>query len=143
MVIIGGDNEFNYNIGMLIILLLFFWFVCKCVGKSNYQSHYIEPMEAKNKTIYADSPLVIGGGLPYIHTIDDVIHVPDSNLSMHNLKDTGSYKCGSLERAEEMDKKQTEMHLAKRPLEGFRGPRSKTDSHELMCGSDHTKDLIY
>ena len=40
---VGGNNELNYSLGVLIILLMVFWFVCKCIG-NDYKSYYVEPM---------------------------------------------------------------------------------------------------
>ena len=144
----GGDpGELNYSLGVLIILLMMFWFVCKCIGNSSSRSYYTEPMANKTDAnlYYGNSPFAINGnnGLQYIRTTGGVINVPNSKTAMRHLYDEHAYKCGSLERSTTADDKQVKMHLDKRVDEGFRGPRSKTDSHELMCGSGHERDTLY
>lgn len=140
----GSGDELNYSLGILIILLMVFWFVCKCIG-NNYRPYYSEPLVEKNIGLYyGNSPIAIGGNyrLPYIRRVNGVIEAPNSKTAMRHLYDEHAYKCGSLERSSDIDDKQTNMHLAKQTPEPFKGPRSKTDSRELMCGSGHERDTL-
>jgi hypothetical protein len=140
---VGGNNELNYSLGVLIILLMVFWFVCKCIG-NDYKSYYVEPMAVNDVGLYyGNSPIAIGGnyGLPYIRSVNNVIEVPNSKTAMRNLYDEYAYKCGSLERGSNIDDKQVAIHLSKRPNHSINGPRSKTESRELTSESGRERDI--
>lgn len=145
----GGDNDgsLNYSIGVLIILLMVFWFISKCIGNSAYHAYYTEPMSDTDAGLYyGATPYSIGGssGLNYIRNVGGVGEVPNSKTAMRHLYDEQSYKCGSLERSSNTDDRQVAMHLDKQPAVGdSKGPRSKTASHELMCGSGYERDSLY
>jgi hypothetical protein len=145
----GGDEKLNYSLGVLIILLMVFWFTCKCIGNSSDKTQCRDSMSdgpRKHGLYYGNSPISIGSkyGLNHIIRNNGVIEVPNSKTALRHLYDEQSYKSGSLERNSNNDDKQVAMHLNKRDMEeDIKGPRSKTSSHELMCGSEHGKDSPY
>ena len=141
----GNTNESNYSLGLLIIFLIGFWIICNCINSSNCQSYSTEPMtpDTNSGMHYGNSPVVINGndGLSYIRNTGGAINVPNSNTTMRHLYEENAYKCEPLENNSDIDDKQLTMHLDKQTDEGFRGPRSKTDSRELMCGSGHGRNI--
>jgi hypothetical protein len=145
----GSDEKLNYSLGILIILLMGFWFICKCIGNNSYKTKCKESMLGgpyKSGLYYGNSPISIGSkyGINHIIRNNGVIEVPNSKTAMRHLYDELAYKSASLERNSDNDDKQVAMHLNKRDMkEDIKGPRSKTASHELMCGSEHGKDSSY
>ena len=83
--------NFDYSISFLIILLMLFWFTCKCIGKSQ-----CENMEnGEPSMLYGDIPIRVGSsyGLNYINNVNGVIEVPNSKTAMRHLFDNNEYKC--------------------------------------------------
>jgi hypothetical protein len=129
----SNDSELNYNIGVLIILLLMFWFVCNNIKPTEIKRK--EPMSHQvNQSLnYGGNPIKIGSsrGLKYIHSNKNGIVVPNSQTSMRELFDNSAYKCQSLDTLNDFDSRPAQMFLNKRKSEGYIGkktPRSLTST---------------
>jgi hypothetical protein len=140
-----GGGGLNYSLGVLIILLMVFWFVSKCIGQSGAHSYYIKPMSRNGNALHHVNTSHSLGGYhrTQYNKKSNVVGIPESNTSMRHLNDENAYKCSGPERSN-ADDKQVDIHLAKQSkVKNQKGPRSKTDSHELMCGTDHTRNNLY
>jgi hypothetical protein len=115
-------EDLNYSICVLIILLLMFWFSCKCIG-SNNQYKLKESM--KSKTTYGDSNIRIGNpqGLSYIYNNNKEIMVPNSQTAMRSLFDDDAYKCQSLDTINDFDSRPAQIYLEKKRIENFYGKK--------------------
>ena len=58
-----GDREFEYHTAILIVLLMFFWYVCKCI-KSEPMSELIN----QNGVLGLLNPFKVGCGQQVINT---------------------------------------------------------------------------
>ena len=132
----GNDENLNYSIGVLIILLMVFWFTCKCAGGG------VTPKPCKHETMrdnnlyYGNTPIKLGGKWNDIRLYDGRVVIPNSKSAMGRLYDNETNTC--MPRRKDPDDIQISMHLSKQN-EYFSIPRSKTVSHELMCNTSHKK----
>jgi hypothetical protein len=136
-----SEPEFNYSIGVLIVLLMSFWFVCKCMRPKTdntckrKHNHY-EGMEMG----YDSIPVIVDDsyGLSYIRNKDGKIVVPNSK---HNIRDHYSdheNRCSSTEYSEiQTTKKKTETYSAANAGKGVKAvPSGATSSRALIERSD-------
>jgi hypothetical protein len=113
----GSDGgELNYSLGILIILLMIFWFMCKSMGNCGNGTY--------NTSRYSNNryPLMrnLYGGRRWNN---NRIPVPSSKTSERKLYDENGD-----DSEDHADEKQVNM-----------GPKSKTESHKLMCGNEHKR----
>jgi len=108
------DAELNYSIGVLIILLLMFWFVCKSISPTPVAK---EPMDS-NLT-YGGNNIQIANprGLRYIHTQNKKIIVPDSRRAMGRMYGGKQYVCPKLTSLNSLKPSATQIFLNKRQNE--------------------------
>ena len=120
------DNDINYSLGTLIILLLMFWFTCKCIGQNN-DHYYNERFTDNTKLIYGDSPITLSSStIPYIRmNATNLIEVPNSKSAMRHLFDEDMVPC-KLDTSVDIDG--SIMHMRKKEIETYKGrPRGLTD----------------
>ena len=127
------DSETNYNIGVLILLVMVFWVIYMCNlscehmedqtgGDSSIQQTKSDPM------IYGNTPLKLGtpSGINYImQTKNNVVRVPNSQTAMRHLFDSDEYKCynGSLDDGDNVsynDDTVSDIIMQKNKVEGLR-----------------------
>ncbi len=133
------DDNINYGLGVLIILLLALWYVCTM----NTVKSATCKLKKQGGHPYYRSGMYLGSSGGFCRG-NNMHEVPNSNTSMRHLFDEQSHKYGSLERSSNIDDLQVLMHMEKRADGGCaKGPRSKTDSHILMSPSGHERDTIY
>lgn len=119
-------QDFNYSIGVLIILLLFFWFVCKCIGgkrdsmKSVYGDKKIELVNTPHADIYSTN-----GG----------VYVPNSKYAMKKLVDNEKYECSA------PGKDMSSFHMAKKSAENNH-PKPISLTKERFLHDDDYSDLL-
>jgi len=134
------SDQINYSIGILIILLMFFWFVSKSIGINTYQQlHQQCDGHHTSNQLYKEnfSPTLSYNGetiidlsespLPYIRYNNETntIKVPNSKSAYVHLFDKEMIPCGV---DTDRDNEPSSMHLQKR----------KTES---MCGNEIPKSL--
>lgn len=120
------DNDINYSLGTLIILLLMFWFTCKCIGQNN-DHYYNERFTDNTKLIYGDSPITLSSStIPYIRmNATNLIEVPNSKSAMRHLFDEDMVPC-KLDTSVDIDG--SIMHMRKKEIETYKGrPLGLTD----------------
>jgi len=127
-----SDAELNYSIGVLIILLLMFWFVCNCSNKKQEPMRSGKPIRHPSLN-YGGNPIKIGSdrGLRYIHVNKKEVVVPNSKTAMRELFDDNAYKCQTLDTLNDFDSRPAQIFLNKRKSEGYIGkktPRSLTST---------------
>lgn len=136
-----NDAELNYNIGVLIILLLMLWFVCNCKKSTTIKQREPMAQPAYQSLKYGGNSIKIGSerGLKYIHTNKDGdIVVPNSQTAMRELFDESAYKCQSLDTLNDFDSRPAQMFLNKRKSEGYmskKTPRSLTSTRNKTYSS--------
>ena len=89
-------NEFNYSICVLIVLLMFFWFVCKCIGphqcthNTDPKKEFFYSFNDTNAVQFSDTPI------PYIRYDNKTnkLKIPNSMTAYTNLFDKDMIKCG-------------------------------------------------
>lgn len=123
---IFGGNELSYSLGILIILLMIFWFMCKSMGNCSNDT-YNTPRYNNRYPLIRN---LYGGRLQNNNTIS----VPISKTSERKLYDENSE-----DSEDHADEKQVLMHLYKQADNYNMGPKSKTESHKLMCGNEHKR----
>jgi len=119
-------QDFNYSIGVLIVLLLFFWFVCKCIGgkRDAMNSVYGDKKIRIVNTPYADIRSTSGG-----------VYVPNSQDAMNKLVDDERYACAA------PGKDMTSFHMAKKSVDAnHHKPISLTK--ERFLHDDDYSDLL-
>lgn len=141
MTIGGGDNELNYSLGILIVLLLMFWFVCKCIGPNgNVRHEYMKNPRLR----YANAPINLDykSNLKYIRMDQNgTIQVPNSKTSVRHLSDE-SHNYASIDTILSKDNEPSTMHLMKRGVEKHTNkPRGLTDQRYLSTG-DGTRRIM-
>ena len=116
------ESDINYNLGILIILLLMFWFTCKCIGQNNDHYYNRERFTDNTKLIYGDSPIALSSStIPYIRMNDTkVIEVPNSKSAMRHLFDEDMVPC---KLDTDVDSDGSIMHMRKKEIESFKGGR--------------------
>lgn len=144
-----NNSEINYSLGVLIILIMVFWFVCKCIGQSNYKSYYekekMTNMNVDHGFYYGNTPLYLGTptGINYIRTNKrNVVEVPNSMTAMRELYDEEHNRCQTLDTLAGFDQAPAKMTLQKKIVrEAFknRRPSSMTSTRENMCNDRHTR----
>lgn len=126
------SGEINYSLSVLIVLMLMFWFMCKCIGRNNeyyYQSQ--ENMIDQNEFVYGDQKATIGNNsaYPYIRNRNNVIEVPNSKSAMRRLMSTEIYKCGLTNK---IDNEPSTMYIKKKSKEKFiNTPTSRTQERRF------------
>ena len=112
-------NEINYSLGSLIILLLLFWFVCKCIGtpKQPAPSRKSESMDG-HRLLYGGTPINIDNksNLTYMRRTDGVIQVPNSMTSVRRLA-SESHNYATMNNISENDNESSTIHMKKKQLE--------------------------
>ena len=118
-------TELNYSLGVLIILLMFFWFVCKCIGQNHYQIKR-EPLTDDTHMIYGNTPIALNDSpVPYIYLNNsNVVLVPNSKTAYRHLFDKELIPCGI---DTKNDKEMSTMYLKKKGIEKYeKMPRGMT-----------------
>jgi hypothetical protein len=83
----------NYSLVLLIVLLLIFWFMCKCIGKNTNSNYKKENMV--NDEIYGGYRIRINDdAYPRMYVENNVVQVPNSKMALDRLRSTDIYKCG-------------------------------------------------
>jgi hypothetical protein len=143
-------NEVNYSLGVLIVLLMVFWFICKCVGQNNHQHSYrpmrrvqpmyMQPMKDSVPNIkpggmlYGGTKVKIGNtnGSPSIQLHNGVMEVPNSKTATRDLMSNEIYKCND----DHKDNDLSTMYMMKKNKEKFKTPpRSLTSGRHLRSES--------
>lgn len=98
-----SDGEFNYSLGVLIVLLIVFWSMCKCIGNNHqhpYQHNWgrrrqYEPF-SDSRLLYGNTPVALSESpIPYIRmNKSDTVLIPNSKSAYRHLTDYDEYKCG-------------------------------------------------
>ena len=148
-----SSHEVNYSLGVLIVLLMVFWFICKCVGQNNHQHSYrpmrrVQPMYMQHTQPMKDSaPNVKSGGMLYggtkvkigntngssnIQLNKGVMEVPNSKTATRDLMSSETYKCND----DNKDNELSTMYMMKKNKEKFKTrPRSLTSGRHLRSES--------
>lgn len=113
------SSDLNYSLGILLAILILFWFMCY-MNSGGYNTYY----EDENSFTQ---------GCNMKRNYNDVLQVPNSNTSMRKYIDEVDYKYKTLHNSSEMDDRQVEMHLSKQ-VDGT-GPRSLTSTCLLQTQS--------
>lgn len=151
------ESDVNYSIGVLVILLMMFWFVCKCIGKqqnSNYRHRpiiYMRHPPIQLKQPMKDVPNIKSGGMIYggtkikignsdgssqIKLNKGTVEVPNSKTAMRDLMSNDI----SLSSDSSKDTDLSTMHMQKKNKEKFKNhPHSLTNERGLR--SDSFNDL--
>lgn len=95
----GENREFNYSLGVLIVLLVVFWTMCKCIGNQpqpqyNWNRSYRrEPFKSNSQLLYGNTPISLSGlPIPYIRmNKSDITLVPNSKSAYRHLSDFDEY----------------------------------------------------
>lgn len=78
--------DYDYSLGVLIILIMSFWFICKCIG--GHQHHMYKRCETMSPGLYyGNTPFLYGSDrdLGYIRTVGKKVVVPNSKTAMRDL----------------------------------------------------------
>lgn len=125
-------EQMNYSIGVLIILLMFFWFVSKSIGINAYQqlhqqcyvNHIPNNLYRENfsPTLSYDGNTIIefsDSPLPYIRYNNETntIKVPNSKSAYAHLFDKEMIPCG----VNTQNNDPSSIHLQKRKTESIYG----------------------
>ena len=95
----SDETGFNYSLGVLIVLLIVFWSMCKCIGNGNqYQQYYnksnrCEPFDGGSRMFYGNTPVSLSDHpIPYIRlNSDGSMAVPNSKSAYRHLSDFDEY----------------------------------------------------
>lgn len=119
------SEEINYSLGVLIVLLLLFYFVCKCIGQNEY--HRLQERERFNgddtTLIYGNSPMILSKSpIPYIRkNATNITEVPSSKSAMRHLFDVEEYKCGQDNVFDnKKDNEMSTLYMKKKEVEKFK-----------------------
>jgi hypothetical protein len=135
-------DEINYSLGALIVLLLLFWFVCKCIG--NPPKH-INP-RASIRSEAMDGTRLHYGGTPInidnktnlsMRLTDGVIQVPNSMTSVRRLSNE-SHNYASVNAISENDNEPSTMHMKKKNQESMCNQPKSLTSQRVHQPVDHT-----
>jgi hypothetical protein len=135
------NNEFNYSLGVLIVLLIVFWTMCKCIGNNQPQNNQHrqyrrEPFKSNSQFLYGNTPVALSGSpIPYIRmNKTDTVLVPNSKSAYRHLTDHDEYKCGSDSTLDSMvDKELSTMFLKKKRMsDDTKIPRGLTSQRHLQ-----------
>lgn len=138
-----GDNsksdnsgEINYSLGILIILLMIFWFMCKGIGNTGYSTcnRDLSNNMMSSNSMYPARFNAFSGGLTQPRR-GSIVTAPSSKTSERKFYDKSDNSSDSEDNG---DEKQVLMHLYKQQ-DYYMGPKSKTDSHVLMCNNEHKR----
>jgi hypothetical protein len=127
-----NDNNINYSLGTLIILLLMFWFTCKCIGQNNDHYYTREKFIDDTKLMYGNSPITLSSStIPYIRMdAKNLIEVPNSKSAMRHLFDEDMVPC-KLDTS--IDDDGSIMHMRKKEIESYKElPRGLTDQRKYQ-----------
>lgn len=81
------NNQVNYSVGLLIILLLVFWHMCKCSNQPSNNKISCQENYTSN-LVYGGAPLTVGGSHTRIINDGNVgLKVPNSMTAMRKLYD--------------------------------------------------------
>jgi hypothetical protein len=137
------SDEINYSLGSLIILLVLFWFVCKCISNPPYDKHATHSMKSESmdgkKYRYGGSPINIDNqsNLTYMRRTDGVIQVPNSMTSVRHLSNE-SHDYASVENISENDNEPSTMHMKKKNLENKCNQPKSLTAQRVHQPVDHT-----
>jgi hypothetical protein len=145
-----GYGEVNYSVGVLIILLMMFWFTCKCIGNNKPKQKPIiiyrpipqtkEPVKQPSINIkpggliYGGSKIRVGNdnGSSHIQLNNSVLEVPNSKTAMRDLTSVDVTKCN----VNDKDNALSSMYLAKKRTENYAScPKSLTAERGLRLDS--------
>jgi hypothetical protein len=114
-----SGNEINYSLGALIVLLMFFWFICKCIGQNQYQQPCQDRFVDNTKLVYGNTPMGLSKSPnPYIRlNSTNLMEVPNSKSAYRHLFDKEMIPCG-LDNIK--DKEMSTMHLQKKKSESYK-----------------------
>jgi hypothetical protein len=149
-------NQINYSLGVLIVLLMFFWFTCKCIGTNQYKHLHVNNCKSygnhnlrhDNRNLRHDnrnlqhkesfSPTFSYGNdtdiefsnspIPYIRYdySNNKLKIPNSMSAYSHLFDKELIKCG-IDTAN--DKDSSSMHMQKKKIESiYNRPKSITST---------------
>lgn len=136
------QDDMNYDIAILITLLLIFWYVCQCQHSKNTKPRK-DPM--RNNLLYGGTPIQIGNpkGLRYVYDGKKEVVVPNSQTAMRRLFDEDAYKCQTLDTLNDFDSRPAQMFLTKKHTEvGKRRPVGTTQTREGMDTARDTREPI-
>ena len=123
----------DYSLGVLIVLLMVFWFTCKCIGGHGHAHHQNKCEGMTGGFYYGNTPFMYGSerDLGYVRTIGDHVVVPNSKTAMRNLYTDEDYKSKSSVKEVEYSDIQTQKqkHLV-------------TDKSQIPAGTTATRSLI-
>jgi hypothetical protein len=114
-------DSINYSIGGLIIMLMFFWFVCKCIGKNQCKDGFVD----NTRLVYGNTPMILSKSpIPYIRlNAENVLEVPNSKSAYRHLYDKEIIPCGKDAVKEiKKDKEVLDMSMKKAKVDTFRVP---------------------
>ena len=135
------NSEFNYSLGVLIVLLIVFWTMCKCIGNNqplnNHPRYYSrEPFKSNSQFLYGNTPVALSGSpIPYIRmNKTNTMLVPNSKSAYRHLTDHDEYKCGSDANLDSMiDKELSTLFLKKKRMsDDTNMPRGLTSQRKLQ-----------
>ena len=141
------ENDINYSLGVLIVLLMVFWFMCKCIGKppGRMSEGMCDKKKSSGSFYYGNSPIYFGTPTcsRYIKiNKKNTVEVPNSNTAMRHLFDDDAYKCQTLDTAGDFDQAPADIFMAKNAVRDRlkdRRPTSMTATRENMCSDRHTR----
>jgi hypothetical protein len=84
----------NYSLGLLIVLLLIFWVMCKCIGNNSREPN-CKKENMVNDEIYGGYRIRINDeAYPRMYVDNNYVQVPNSKMALERLRSTDIYKCG-------------------------------------------------
>jgi hypothetical protein len=142
----SSSDEINYSLGALIVLLLLFWFVCKCIGNPDCTQKSGQSVVANrdgmkgSRLRYGGTPIHMDNqtNLTYMRLTDGVIQVPNSMTAVRRLS-SESHNYAPVNTITETDNEPSTIHMQKKHLESKCGhPRSLTAQriHQPIDHSD-------
>lgn len=145
----GGGDELNYSLGVLIVLLMVFWYLCKCIGQTNYK-YYYDSKHTPHKETMVDDNFYYGGNQINIGSYPsdqcrlnkkNVIEVPNSKTAMRHLFDS-TYKC-SFDTKDDNDQKPSTIQMVKNSArEKFVNKRPRSLTATRVKNNVDDRDLL-
>jgi hypothetical protein len=142
-----NPNEINYSLGTLIVLLLLFWFVCKCISNPLHPGKHINQQQPSIKSETMDGHRLLYGGTPinldnqtnltYMRLTDGVIQVPNSMTSVRRLS-SESHNYDIVNDISENDNEFSTMHMKKKHLESMCNQPKSLTAQRMHQPVDHT-----
>lgn len=117
-------DSINYSIGGLIVMLMFFWFVCKCIGKNQCQDSFVDS-KYNTRLVYGNTPMILSKSpIPYIRlNAENVLEVPNSKSAYRHLYDKEIIPCGKdAVKDIKKDNEVLDMSLKKEKVESYKAP---------------------